>query len=371
MRKCKMKILGFVLAAMLAINPLTVNAAEADGSGMCQAGYIDVQNIDLTDFEDVEVNGMTGSSIDAVTAIEEDTNKEVIDVSSELNRRSTVLLPDNPRINVSGELTADDSVDFHFFSVTADKFMVARLLSNNVNYIAQLYIVNYETGEAIPTNIGNSSGNLIALNGLPTGDYAFAIYSADETVGETYTFQINATNPANNITQTLKITNDLQHFVLQYTTGDVYADGTFVYNVNTMSSANTHLNWTRNEDVNWGSGYIHRGHEIYNVRIKQVSGPASWSSSYASSDNVMLIYCDIGTGFTFFQSAYESGSYHEYSFEDTFGKVTPRALDEEDLMEFSHILAYDLNTGKVIDFYSPLNIYYASGAEGAPTINFY
>ncbi len=370
-KKHRIKILGLALAMMLAINPLTTFAAEENGSGESQGGYIDVENINLADFEEVAFNEMEGATIDAVTTVQVDTSKDVIDVSSRLARRDAALLPDNPRVNITGELTSDDDLDFQFFSVTADKFMVARLLSTNANYVAQLYIVDYETGDATPTNIGNSAGNLIALNGLPAGDYAFIIYSADDTVGDSYTLQINATNPSNNVAQTLKITNDLLHFVLQYTTGDVYADGTFVYNINNMDSANTHLNWSRSEDVNWGSGYNHREHSIYNVRIKQVSGPASWSSSHANSDNVMLIYCDVNTGFTFMQSAYQSGSYHEYSFKDTFGKVTPRPLDEEDLTGFSHILAYDLNTGTVIDFYSPLNLYYASGAEAAPTVNFY
>lgn len=289
----------------------------------------------LRQFVKIPVNEMEKSNIEAKTSFQIDAEKEIIDISSRLKRRNS------------------------------------NLISDNADYIAQLYIVNYETGEATATNIGNSAGNLIALNGLPTGDYAFVIYSADNTVGDSYTLQLNATNPADDVSQTLKITSDLLHFMLQYTSGDVYGDGTLIYNVNNINSANTHLNWSRNEDINWGTGYIHRGHEIYNVRIKQVAGPVSWKSSYASSDNVMLIYCDVDTSFTFFQSAYESGSYHEYSFVDTFGKTTPRSLDEEDLAEYSHILAYDLNTGKSIDFYSPLNLYYASGAESAPVINFY
>ena len=371
MRQKKFKIYGLIMAFALVISPVAVFAAEPDGDNSGNLGYIDVSDVDLSNFAELPSKEMEETTIDAATSVQIDSEGAVLDVSDRLRQRAANLLPDNPRINVSGELTEDDALDLQFFSVTANKFMLARVLSDNANYAARLYIVNYETGEVTPTNIGDFAGNLIALNGLPTGDYAFAIYSADGTAGESYTLQINATNPSNNISKTLSITNDLLHFVLQYASGDVYGDGTIVYNVYKMGSANSHLNWTRNEDVNWGSGYIHRGHEIYDVRIKQVTGPASWKASRASSDNVMLIYCDVGTGFTFCQSAYESGSYHDYSFIDTFGKKTPRPLDAEDLAEFSHILAYDLNTGKVIDFYSPLNLYYACGAESAPTITFY
>lgn len=371
MKKNNLKLCGLVVALSLASCPATVFAQEAVPNDVELEECINADEIDLSEFTEIPFSEMEEETIEASTLMQIDNEKETLDVSERLNKREANLLPDNPRLNITGELSVDDAVDFQFFSVTSDKFMVARILSPNANYIAQLYIIDYETGEATPTNIGDLSGNLIALNGLPTGDYAFAIYSADDTVGDSYTLQLNATNPAANINKTLKITNDLKHFVLQYASGDVYGDGTFVYNVNNMKQSNTQLNWKQNEDVNWSGGYIHREHEIYNVRIKQVSGPASWSSRDAYSDNVMLIYCDVDTGFKFFQSYYQSGGPHEYSFIDTFGRKTPRPLDQEDFLEFSHILAFDLNTGKSIDFYSPLNIYYATGAASAPTVTFY
>lgn len=36
-----------------------------------------------------------------------------------------------------------------------------------------------------------------------------------------------------------------------------------------------------------------------------------------------------------------------------------------------HILVYDLMSGEVIDFYSALNVFYASGSEELPVITFY
>ncbi len=95
-KKPRIKILGLALAMMLAINPLTTFAAEENGSGESQGGYIDVENINLADFEEVAFNEMEGATIDAVTTVQVDTSKDVIDVSSRLARRDAALLPDNP-----------------------------------------------------------------------------------------------------------------------------------------------------------------------------------------------------------------------------------------------------------------------------------
>ncbi len=190
--------------------------------------------------------------------------------------------------------------------------------------------------------------------------------------GDSYTLKLNAANPSGNLASTVKITSDFR-LILRYTNGDIYGDGTYIYNVSKMNQENSQMEWTRNEDLSWGSGYIHRSHDVYNVNIKEVVGPASYSSSYAKSDNVMLVYCDVNTGFAYMESAYQSGPDHEYerSFVDTFGKTTPRSLTADDFEIFSHILVYDLNADKAIDFYSPLNYYYACGAESAPHVTFY
>lgn len=50
---------------------------------------------------------------------------------------------------------------------------------------------------------------------------------------------------------------------------------------------------------------------------------------------------------------------------DIFGKKTPRNLDQDDfdmnLGEFQII--YDLDKGKAVDFYGPLNFFHQTGAE--------
>ena len=55
--------------------------------------------------------------------------------------RSAALLADNPNTRVSGSLTTSDTQALYFFSITGtSRFMLARLLSANTNYVAQLFV---------------------------------------------------------------------------------------------------------------------------------------------------------------------------------------------------------------------------------------
>ena len=287
--------------------------------------------------------------------------------------RSAALLADNPNTRVSGSLTTSDTQALYFFSITGtSRFMLARLLSANANYVAQLFVYDESTGTASATNYYGFSGNLITLNGLPVGDYVFAVYSYDSTYGDSYTFDINATNPAANISSVKYIAADLSIFIFETTSGDVYGNGSFIYN--TSTTINSNLEWQRISENNWGSGYEQRTMDVYNVHVSSMSGPVSYSSNYASSNCAVLIYCDTGTGFSYFHSYYQSGNppVYDSSWEDTTGRTTPRTLDAADFAGGNqHILVFDLITGQCIDFYSTLNIFYAAGYEPAPTINFY
>lgn len=372
MNKRTKKITAMLAAAVFVMGTLTVQA-EGTADSVETMETMAAKDVDLSDFSMPEFEDHTHEmQIDVETNLITDTENEILHISERMNQRAAGVLPDNPRAVVAGELTEDDNMDMYFFSATASKFMIAQLSSENVNYEVRLYIVDYETGDITPTNICGTAGNLIGINGLPADDYVFVVYANDGTAGDAYTLKINAANPSGSIASTVKITNDFR-LILRYTNGDIYGDGTYIYNISKMNQENAQMEWTRNEDFSWGSGYIHRSHDVYNVNIKEVVGPASYSSSYATSDNVMLVYCDVDTGFAYMESAYQSGPDHEYerSFVDTFGKMTPRSLTADDFETFSHILVYDLNTGKAIDFYSPLNYYYACGAEGAPAVTFY
>lgn len=377
MKKELKKFVAVFAAAVLTMGTLTVQAEEGTSPAESTSEELpplpSMEDIDLSGFTALDVENDTESvEIDAEEEIMVDTDGEVIDVSARLGQRAANLLNDNPRATVSGELTADDNMDMYFFDVTSSKFLVAQLTSDNSNYYARIYFVNYETGEAVPSNVGGPAGNLIGVNGIPEGSYAFVISSPDGTVGDSYTFRLNATNPSGNIASTRKVYGDFR-MLLEYTSGAVFADGVYVYNTSMMhdASANEHMNWEKDDNVSWGSGYIHRGHKVYHITIKNVAGPVSYSSQYATTDNAMLVYCDVDTCFSFMESAYQSDQSHEMTFVDTFGKTTPRALTADDFLDSEHILVFDMNTGKSVDFYSPLNLYYAIGAAGTPKVEAY
>ena len=145
-----------------------------------------------------------------------------------------------------------------------------------------------------------------------------------------------------------------------------------IYNTSTKTGSN--LTWTRTDKYSWGSGYEQRTHSVYNVKVRSISSPVSYSSKQGSSDCAVLLYCDEGTTFSYVHSYYQSGENHVYesTTKDTTDRNTPRGLDAIDFAEGNqHILVYDLKMGKVIDFYSTLNIFYAGGYEPQPTIRFH
>ena len=370
----KTKMFIFTLVAMLIMgSSLSVSAAEASLYEPVLATDIDIVDLDMPNYN-VNVT-MSDSNIaeNAATSYYIDETKEVLDVSPELRNRSAYLFADNPNASATGTLSESNNMDFYFFSVTdTSKFLLAQLTSSNTDYVAQLYIVDSETGDATATNIYGFAGDLIQLNGLPVGEYAFIIFSNNNTYGQNYVLDINATNPAANITSVYYLANDLSIFMYETESGDVYGNGCLIYN--TSTNTGTNLTWQRIDEFSWGSGYEQRTHSVFNVKIKAMSSPVSYSSAKASSDCAVLLYCDEGTAFSYLHTYYQSGVDHVYesTTRDTTDRITPRALDELDFVEGNeHILVYDMNTGSVIDFYSTLNIYYAGGYEAQPTISFY
>jgi hypothetical protein len=365
----------FFMVAILMLTLIcgSIPAFAADSAN--NASFIKAQDVSSVQIEEIvsaqsELNLEGSAEISDFTAetnLVVDSSKKVEKLKNGKALRANVALPDNPRTIVNGTLTETNDVDFHFFSVTSSKFLLTRLVSSNADYWAQLYIIDYVAGTATPTSVGNYAGNLIALNGLPQGDYAFVVAS-DDALGDSYSLQINATNPSGSYAGILTITSSLQQFVLQYSNNDIYANGIYVCNVGSGAST-AHLDWEREYYFSYGGNYSQRTHNISDVKILGVSGPYSYSSSYASSNNVMLIYLDVDTLFTYFESQFQSDPHYYYaSFDDILGKTTPRRLEADDYSYGDHILVYDLNTGTPIDFFSVLNYYYGAGVEALPTI---
>lgn len=363
--KRKMRaIIGSMLMLTMLAGTFTTYAEELPEAPTDE--FVTVENIDKVDLSLPDEEGADLSSlIRDIPALEVQTGNEAPETFNVLKKRDSAL-PNDPKAKVTGSLTEENSSEVHLFSLTEDKVVALKLTSPNETYVAWLFTVDYETGTVEPQEVIIPSSQTSASNPtymlFPAGDYAFMILSSDDNVGDSYTFQINATNSSENLDGILLCTEKEFNLLVVTLDGGLYYDGKYTFNMNNVDQ----LSWNRDEDLTWSGGYRHRSHKVYNVQFGGIKTPCTWRATSASSDNAILIVCDVGTGFSYMQSYYQSGSSHEMSFVDTHGKRTPRNLDEDDLANGNqHILVFDVNTGKVIDFYSTLNIYYLSGGESA------
>ncbi|WP_338443491.1 hypothetical protein V5F86_19885 [Bacillus spizizenii] len=302
-------------------------------------------------------------------SLKKDKKAETIKVKKPANenvfKTTSMYNSEDQVFDTSSVLNDNNPDDMYFFSTSSNRTLITRILSGNSQYYLKLYVVNWDTGEAQPTNITMDAGNLVLLKELPAGDYMIRVYS-EGTLGDSYNIQLNAKNPSN-YTSVKSITSNLQAFVAEYADGSVYANGTLLYNTSTKTSS---LSWEREYYFSYGGGYNQRTHSISDVKVKNVSDPVTYRSSYASSNAAVMVYLDTGTLFMHHVSAYQSGVGYDDSFLDTLGKKTPRRLDADDQNYGDHILIVDVKTGKAIDFFSVLNYYYASGVESLPVISY-
>lgn len=286
---------------------------------------------------------------------------------------NTVFLQNNPRLIQNGILTTDNNTNYIYFTVTKDTFIWARLASSNADYTISLYKIDDITGQALPTDIVESSNSIIANSGLEQGDYFFLI-SSNGSVGDSYDLKINATNPAGEFSSINTITPSLQQLVITYVNQEVYANGIYVFSWDS-AAANSHLNWKRDvmnvkEQITETKKMI-----LENVKVRTISAPVTYKSQYASSDNAILLYLNEGTKYTYYETITENANPLNYSksFVDPNGRITPRELDSYDFVNANHILVFDLNTGKPIDFFSSLNYFYNDkyiDREDAPIITY-
>ena len=335
----------------------------------------DVENFSINDsYLDESLAGFTIKE----SIFHTETDAEIASNSEQENTQKAFQLEDNPCISLSEKLTVQTTAIFYVFSIKEqDRILMARMLSENKDFDALLCQFDKESGKLTPTSVSCGSGNEIRVKSIPQGDYAFAVYSKSGKYGESFIFDINASNPSADFDSVIysKATDgghDVTKVIVEYTSGDVYSNGKFIYNQKT--GIGNDLSWERKNEVNWGSGYEQRTHKVSEVKIKGRSRLVSYSSSYASSDLAILLYCDVGTNFLYFHSKYQSGPDHFYeqSFMDAYGRKTPRSLDEKDFEDGqSHVVVLDLHTGKLIDFYSQLNEYYGFGYEDTPVVHEY
>lgn len=366
MKNKKIVSLPFLCTVLLIVFSLGMNSNAASAQSVLKEKTIMEQQEKLKKQKETE-----RASLDQAkqVSLKTDNKTEKMKVKKPSNengfKTSSMYNSDDQVFNTTSVLDENNPDDMYFFSTSSDRTLITRILSDNSDYHLKLYVVNWDTGEAQPSNISMAAGNLVLLKELPAGDYMIRVYS-EGTTGDSYNIQLNAKNPSN-YSSVKSVTSNLQTFVAEYGDGSVYANGTLLYNSNTKTSS---LNWEREYYFSYGGGYNQRTHSISDVKVKHISNPVTYRSSYASSSSAIMVYLDTGTLFMHHVSAYQSGVGYDDSFLDTLGKKTPRRLDADDQNYGDHILIVDLKTGKAIDFFSVLNYYYASGVESLPVINY-
>ncbi len=286
-------------------------------------------------------------------------HEDITHTSTQANENtgnSAFALSNNPVANIAGTLTSDTPEHFYFFSITeTSRFYLAKINSDNSNYTATLYLYNKDSDEASPTKLSGTSGQLMPFNGLPVHDYILKISSTNNTYGQSYTLDINASNPSSDITKVHFLSDDLYAFVFETHSGDIYSNGHLLYNTATHNSPD--LKWEKVNEFRWGSGYEQHTYSIFNVKVKKIGTLMHYSNKNISADYVIPIYCDIDTAFTDFYSYYQSGvnPVFKRSGIDETGRNTPRKLDSDDFEHgHEHVLIYDVTTSTVIDFLSVL-----------------
>lgn len=360
-------IVSIFMVAVLLSSSLTVFAESIDNSNTA--------NINISD-----VNIKSHINIDySKPAIKLKTNR-VAKVASDASAYTTsnvlstiVFLQKDPRLIQNGILTAENNTNYIYFTVTKDTFIWAKLASSNADYTISLYKIDEITGQALPTDIVENSNSIIANSGLEQGDYLFLI-SSTGSVGDNYDLQINATNPAGEFSSINTITPTLQQLVITYANQEVYANGKYVFSWDTTAT-NSHLNWKRDVMTDKELFTETKKMILENVKVRTLSAPVTYTSQYASSDNAILLYLNEGTTYTYYETLIENSNPANYSksFVDPNGRITPRNLDSSDFINDNHIIVFDLNTGKPIDFFSSLNYFYNDKSldrEAAPTITY-
>jgi hypothetical protein len=266
------------------------------------------------------------------------------------------------------QLTSTNLDDMLFFTTTQTRAVAFRINSTNNAYRMSLYQVDWSTGNAYATGVEISPNNDALLGSLPIGDWMWRIYSTG-AVGSSYAAMMNGTNPSYTTRGIVQATADYEYVSIAHDDGEVYQNGTYLYN---LDIANDELLWEREFYFSSGSGYTSRTQRISQTRITGNTTPCSYTSSYASSNNAVLLFVGANTYWHYFESQYVSGGPYYSSFDDTVGKTTPRRIDSDDVENWGpHYAVLDLDSGEIIDFFSILNFYYGAGIESIPTVTFY
>jgi hypothetical protein len=307
-------------------------------------------------FEESVGNGLEDTIQEIPSDIDEDNS---INISRRLRVRALLEAPEI--FSHSSSLNTTNPDNYYFFSTTTEKNMIFGL-TGSAGICAEIYIVDYSTGYVYPTDI-YVTPNQKKIVAVPAGDYALRVYGSTGS----YSVFANRTIRSGNIS-IINYTSSLSNITYTYN-GIIYVNG-----------SSTSLTFGSNSGITYNDSRTlspHTGEyiavSIVNTYITNISLPVIYSNERGTFNNVILLYLGSGTSYFYFRSLYTFDSMGNVT-GTTFtsndyvrGISTPRYFDAEDA-EANQFLAYDLNTGTVIDYFGINNFFYAFNIDSYPTI---
>lgn len=280
----------------------------------------------------------------------------------------------DPVFNTDGTLDTSNPSDFYFFTATQNSTGVIKLASDNPDYVAVLYPMDWSTGTATATSLYVFAGAdyRYAYN-MPAGDYALYVFSNDGSVGQNYTIMWNNSNPAN-CDEILKISDNLTGCYAYYSSlHKIYLDGTDLASV---------AGWERRFSFTTEDGNITQDQNITDPVITGMSlgsyqtavAPTNGDPSYPKYNIPHALFISIGprSKWETYTDVYHNGGPFEDDPFDVRGLQTPRDIDVTDVSNFYYdyqdethhyhcfCLVYDLDENSFLDFCSSLNGFYSS-----------
>lgn len=335
-----------ILALLLSCTLLASFVLTASAQRQEQAEQA-LEDYDLTDFDDIRIDG----PLDADEVTIGGSGGEADEPSTYSAGQFTT-----PAFLWNDSLTADDPTDFYFFSLADSRDIWFNIASSNTNTVVMFCLVDWASGSINPTNIYTNAGaGMTGVRGVPAGDYALYVLTADNSAS-TYQVMYNGTTVPG-ATGLIHSSDDLSMMVFRYSPEIIRYNGK-AFNI----KSSVHYSYT--ESWPEGNGVRYYSYDVEGVPDAAVLG--SYYSTRDKSDLVIFYQMPKGTWFKTYTGISTSSGTEEPSQVDNRGSRTPRQFDALDILDNTgeidgwgpQYVVYDLISGKCIAWPSKLNIVY-------------
>lgn len=309
--------------------------------------------------ETIEDTGINFSAEDIV--IDNTSDEDVIGLNTVFNYLPEIqtygAFQGSDYIYHSDTLTSDDAVDFYLFTLSGTKTALLTL-QTTADYIAIICPYDPATGDinvstSYPYVLKGESRAFVDVNDDSQNTFCLVVMNLGSEYGSTYTVGMNATNPEG-ATVIEYASSDLSRAVCRYSNGYVYSNGNNI----TLAAADfivNKMNGTVFEDQ-YKSGSP--SYQVANVGVVSqavdIEGDTLYYGSYVSTNNNINLKNNLKHSSDNVIFVPINGYEYVCSISGTY---IPFQVLRDVATGF---LVYDLNTGKVIDWMSSSNIFYAS-----------